>query len=122
MANQTYQLTNTPVKSLKVFTGDSADSGSVKFDLSTFPAIDGKAVTRFSITSVKWACSNGFSVSVLFDRSSANPARPMILAGVGKWHGQIMDNGTGNTGDIQFTTIGTAGTYWIEMEVLCHAE
>lgn len=122
MANQSYQLTNTPVKVVKVFTGDTADSASVKFDLSTFPAIDGKAVTRFGITKVKWACSNGFSVGVLFDRSSASPARPMILAGVGEWQGLIKDNGTGNTGDIQFTTAGTAGTYWVEMEVLCLAE
>jgi len=122
MANQEYLLTNTPIKVKKVFTGDTADAAAVKFDLSTFPAIVGKAITRFSITGVKWACSNGFSVGVLFDRSSANPARPMILAGTGEWDGQVKDKGTGNTGDIQFTTAGTAGTYWVEMEVTCHID
>lgn len=122
MANQEYPLTTTPLKVTKVFTGDTADAAAVKFDLSTYPAIGGKPVTRFSITKAKWACSNGFSVGVLFDRSSGNPARPMILAGVGSWEGEIKDKGTGNTGDVQFTTVGTAGTYWIEIEVALHID
>jgi len=122
MANQEYQLTNTPLKVKKVFTGDTADSAAVKFDLSNFPKVDGKDATRVSIVNVKWACSSGFSVSVLFDRATPNPARPMILAGNGSWEGQIKDKGTGNTGDIQFTTSGTAGTYWVEMEVSVHTE
>src|SRR5262245_58944027 len=120
MANQTYDLTKTPVDKpillRRIFTGDTADSAANKFDLSDFAG-----ATRFSIKRAKWACSNGFNVGVLFDRSSANPARPMMLSGNGSWNdGEIKDKGTGNTGDIQFTTNGTAGSYMVDMEVAIH--
>jgi len=117
-----YQLINTPTKIKKVFTLATTESAAVKFDVSALPAIEGKTVTRLSIVKLNWAVMSGFAVRVLFDRSAGIPAEAMILTGTGSWEGQVKDKGTGNTGDIQFTTAGTAGTYWVEMEVVAHVD
>lgn len=115
MANQQYDLSNSPTRIRRVFIGDTTESAAVKFDLSAFAG-----AVSFSIAKVKWACSTGVSVDVLFDRSTPAPARPFTLSGNGEFNDEIKDKGTGNTGDIQFTTAGTLGRYMVDMEVIIH--
>lgn len=98
----------------------ASESNVVKFDISAEAAIDGKAVVRYSINKIKWSVF-GQGVSIRFNRST--PQVVAICAGTGsKEAPAVVDNGTGGTGDIEFTTTpgGAGTTYWIEVEVGLH--
>jgi hypothetical protein len=121
-----YVLNQSSQKLTKVFTlGGATESAAIKFDLSAMPTIDGKAITRFSVEKMKWACTAGMGVKVIFDRTVVQEVAILASAGRRKQEdGAVKDKGTGGTGDIVFTTVGGGAgqSYWCEIEVGLHTD
>lgn len=121
-----YVLAKSPQKLTKVFNlAGTTETNAVKFDVSAMPAINGKAVTRFSIERMSWACTAGMGVQVIFDRTSPQIVATLASAGCRpQSDGMIKDKAAGATGNIVFSTVGGGAgqSYWCEIEVGLHTD
>jgi len=106
-------LANTSRKLRMKFTNLSDGTGEsavVKVDKSTFVGLNGAEPSYFKITKIIYDIGNSMRVAVKVNRTS--PLTVAVLQGFGTLDygqfGGILCDGSGGTGDIEFTTSGHA--------------
>ncbi len=93
------------------------ESAVKKIDISTLTKVNGVAPIRTVVESIEWNISGFSNVLLQWDRTT--DATIATLSGTGKLCRDIVDNSTGDTGDILLTTFGASAgaTYDILLNV-----
>lgn len=117
-------LVNTSRRLVMNFTNKSdatGENGVTKVTISSYTGPNGLVPSKFAIEHVDFS-NSGMEVLIQFDRSSLNTA--LILGNTTgsfdfKELGNLVDTGTGGTGNIKFTTVGAVAnsTYDITLHL-----
>ncbi len=126
MAATTQTLQDTGRVAVMKFHNDTLTTDEttvLKVDVSTLAAdpVHGQACTGVAIEEIKWVCSSGLQVDIIWDATANLTAYTVSGEGCHKFcdHPIVNQTGAGKTGDILFTTVGgtATGRYSIVMRL-----
>lgn len=93
---------------------DTAETAVVKIDKSALVGPDGTEPSKINIASIDWSIQGYTYIKVVWDHTS--DVIPLLLTGNGSLDFEarglncLVDSGTGETGDLCITTVGTTAT------------
>jgi hypothetical protein len=105
---------------------DTAETAAVKIDKSGLIGPDGTEPSKLTIMSIRWAIQGYTYVKVLWDHTTDITA--LLLTGEGSidftdMHiNGLQDTGSGETGDLCITTIGTTATSTYDITIVVRKE